>query len=100
MQPLAFSEHQTIAYHTESGGWLFICQTCEYRALFAGSEQHSAHLEVLDIGNRHAVHINNAWPILDTVEDNPLEPEKLVNEQRWLTPELREQIYAIIARLE
>ena len=93
----------------EGGGWVFTCQHCGYQALYR-MEQGMPKLEILDLGDPQARHSNNQSPAsnfdewaacLMDFQEEALEGDvapSAEDEQDWLTPELREQIEAILLR--
>lgn len=109
---------------SEGGGWEFWCVECSYRVRYTRSHpQLGERLEILDIGDPRARHTSNQaeeatpdeyssqpeaaetedeWLLAFNIyppDDSTLEAE-IFDEQAWLTPEIRERLGQIIARLE
>ena len=78
-------------------GWEIYCSECSYRARliyyqgYPGSE-----LEILDYGDLTVRHRNNHIQESDPWDEYALESS--LEEENWLTPELRAQVEAILKR--
>jgi hypothetical protein len=97
--------HYTITERIErenGSGWEFTCQQCSYRARYIHFPEHGKQtLEIIDIGDPTARHTNNAHRefIGEDLQGQDNLPGILEDEDSWLTPELREQIDAILGKL-
>jgi hypothetical protein len=98
--------HYTITERIEGekgSGWEFTCNECSYRARYIHFPEHGRQtLEIIDIGDPNARHTNNAHQELigNEIRAQDGVPSYFIDESTWLTPELRQQIYAVLAKYD
>jgi hypothetical protein len=98
--------HYTVTERIEGekgSGWEFTCKECSYRARYIHFPDHGRQtLEIIDIGDPTARHTNSAHQVyLDQSSQNgEYEHNIFEDESSWLTPEIREQIDAILAKFD
>lgn len=94
--------HQTITSRINSDdreGWEFICEDCGYRACYTLDESSGTNnLQIIDFGNLNARHVSSEinGKNLEATSLVPTPNETDLDEEYWLTPELRQQIEAIL----
>lgn len=98
--------HYTITERIEredGAGWEFTCRECSYRARYIHFPEHGKQtLEIIDIGDPTARHTNNAHKeyLAGNSESQGSVPGIFDDEASWLTPELRQQIEAILGKFQ
>jgi hypothetical protein len=82
-------------------GWEFSCRQCSYRVRYIQLNEHDKRtLEIIDIGDPTARHTNNILKgfVASDLQDRVEQPDQIVDEDTWLTKELRQQIDIILGK--
>ncbi|MGE5220972.1 MAG: hypothetical protein ACM3PY_00950 [Omnitrophica WOR_2 bacterium] len=105
----------TLVLGDEGIGWEFTCENCGYHARYIVNNHQTPHqLEILDPGNPNVQHKSDL-PMMNDDEANTLDAvnaapvssgdtalthEEVLDDEKWLTPEIREKLEAIVKKLD
>lgn len=105
----------TLVLGEEGIGWEFTCENCDYHARYiVNNHQGPYHLEILDPGDPNVRHKSDL-PMMNSSEedalgavnrtpmaqgDTALSPEEVLDDEAWITPEIREKLEAIVKKLD
>ncbi len=105
----------TLVLGEEGIGWEFTCENCGYHARYIVNNHPGPYnLEILDPGDPNVRHKSDL-PMMNASEesaiaedasapvssgDTALKPEEILDDESWLTPEIREKLEAIVKKLD
>jgi hypothetical protein len=96
--------HYTLTKRIDShngSGWEFSCEQCSYKVRYIQLPEHDRRtLEIIDIGDPSARHTNNVLKefVARDLQGGCDDQVQIVDEEVWLTYELREQIDIILGK--